>query len=263
MESLYSHLEVPRSRARDLFVNPWSRDISPILLLILLCSLPLQAETLTVGAFSSLPPAAAPPPGWELLTFPKIPRHTRYRLVREGGVTVVRAQSRAAAAALIRRIEIDPRRTPIVRWRWKIGGLIEHSDIRRKDGDDYPARLYLTFAYDPEAMSWGRRLKHQAARLLYGDLPAAALNYVWARRAAPGTIIANAYTDFTRMIVVASGPAGVGRWHTVERNVREDFRRVFGREPPLITGVAIMTDTDDTGASAEAWYGDITFHSAP
>ena len=59
------------------------------------------------------------------------------------------------------------------------------------------------------------------------------------------------------MIVVESGPAKLNTWITEERNVYEDYKRAFGEEPPMISGVAIMTDTDNTGESAEAYYGDI------
>ena len=62
------------------------------------------------------------------------------------------------------------------------------------------------------------------------------------------------------MIVVESGQDQVGRWVAEERNVYEDYRRAFGTEPPMISGLALMTDTDDTAASATAWYGDISFH---
>jgi Protein of unknown function (DUF3047) len=47
-----------------------------------------------------------------------------------------------------------------------------------------------------------------------------------------------------------------------ERNVLDDYRRAFGEEPPPIAGVAVMTDTDDTGASATAWFGDIVLRRA-
>jgi hypothetical protein len=65
------------------------------------------------------------------------------------------------------------------------------------------------------------------------------------------------------MIVVESGPDRVGQWVTEERNVYEDFRRAFGREAPMISGLALMTDTDNTGETATAWYGDISFLSRP
>ena len=65
------------------------------------------------------------------------------------------------------------------------------------------------------------------------------------------------------MIVVESGPAKLNTWITEERNVYEDYKRAFGEEPPMISGVAIMTDTDNTGESAEAYYGDILFKKRP
>ena len=43
------------------------------------------------------------------------------------------------------------------------------------------------------------------------------------------------------------------------RNLYQGYKKAFGEEPPLISGVAIMTDTDNTGESATAYYGDILF----
>jgi len=42
-------------------------------------------------------------------------------------------------------------------------------------------------------------------------------------------------------------------------NVLEDYRRAFGEEPPRIRAVAVMSDSDNTGARTVAWYGDIRF----
>jgi hypothetical protein len=44
--------------------------------------------------------------------------------------------------------------------------------------------------------------------------------------------------------------------------MKEDYKQAFGKEPPMISGVAIMTDTDNTGESAIAYYGDIPFKKA-
>jgi hypothetical protein len=57
--------------------------------------------------------------------------------------------------------------------------------------------------------------------------------------------------------VVRSGPAEVGQWLTEERDLYEDYLRLFGQEPPRIAGIAVMTDTDNTGESAVAYYDDI------
>ena len=72
-----------------------------------------------------------------------------------------------------------------------------------------------------------------------------------------GTAVPNPYTEQVHMIVVESGPTKVNAWMTEARNVYEDYKRAFGEEPPMISGIAIMTDTDNTGESAEAYYGDI------
>ena len=66
-----------------------------------------------------------PPPGWEPLVFKKIDRHTRYELVMDDGVVVVKAVSAAAASGLIRKIQIDPLEYPIVEWRWKVNNVRE------------------------------------------------------------------------------------------------------------------------------------------
>lgn len=44
--------------------------------------------------------------------------------------------------------------------------------------------------------------------------------------------------------------------------VYEDYKMAFGEEPLMISGVAIMTDTDNTKEQATAYYGDILFKKA-
>lgn len=153
---------------------------------------------------------------------------------------------------------------PWLQWRWKIAHLLEKGDVHSQQGDDYPARLYITFAYDPTRLSIFQKLKYEAVKLLYGDYPPlAAINYIWDGRTPAGTIVPNAYTDRVRMIVVESGSARLNQWVTETRNLYEDYRQAFGEEPPPISGVAIMTDTDNTGESATAHYGDIVFKKDP
>ena len=212
-----------------------------------------------VGKFSLDQPGTGLPGGWKPLTFKKIPKQTEYVLVKEGEQVVVKAVSEASASGLTKEIAINPKDYPIVRWRWKIENLLQHSDVSRKDGDDYPARLYITFAYDPDHVSFGKKLKYKAGRAIFGDIPIGALNYIWETKTPVGTIIENAYTDFAQMIVVESGSSKVGLWVEEERNIYEDYKKAFGEEPPLINGVAIMSDTDNTKERAVAFYGDIEF----
>lgn len=218
-----------------------------------------SSTVLDVGKFSSNPSGAALPDGWKPLTFKKIPKLTVYELVKDGGSVVVKATSEASASGLIKEIKIDPKAFPIVRWRWKVENLLKNSDVSRKGGDDYPARLYITFEYDPDKVSFGKKLKFKAGQAILGNIPIAALNYIWETKTPAGTIVENAYTDFAQMIVVESGPKKVGMWVEEERNIYEDYKKAFGAEPPMINGVAIMSDTDNTKERATAYYGDIEF----
>ena len=221
------------------------------------------ADSIQVGAFSAEAPGAPLPSPWQPLVFKNIPSQTRYDLVSRDGVTVLEARAENAASGVARTLDIDPKKHPILRWRWKVANLIEKSDPTRKSGDDYPARLYITFRQDPSRGGALDRAWSALGRALYGvEPPFAGINYIWERALPKGTVVPNAHTDRVRMIVLESGPDQVGRWVAEERNVYEDYRRAFGAEPPLISGIALMTDSDNTGASATAWYGDISFHRA-
>ncbi len=214
---------------------------------------------LEVARFSAGQPGPGLPEGWKPLTFKKIPKLTTYEVVKDGEHVVVKATSDASASGLTKEVKIDPKEFPVVRWRWKVDNLLKNSDATRKDGDDYPARLYITFEYDPDKVSFGKKLKYNVGQLFFGDIPIGAINYVWETKTPVGTIIDNAYTDFVKMVVVESGPQKIGMWVDESRNIYEDYKRAFGEEPPLINGVAIMSDTDNTKERVTAYYGDITF----
>jgi len=212
-----------------------------------------------VARFSAAGEGAGTPPNWEPLIFPKIEKHTDYALIKDDNTVVVKATSNAAASGLTRKLEVDLKKYPVMHWRWKVDNVIRKSDVNSKAGDDYAARIYVTFAYEPDKVSFGKKIKYKAGRALLGDIPIAAINYIWESKTPKDTIVDNAYTDFVKMIVIESGEENVGQWMEERRNVYEDYKRAFGAEPPLISGVAIMTDTDNTGESATAYYGDISF----
>jgi hypothetical protein len=212
--------------------------------------------------FSALQ-AGAPLPEWlQPYVFPNQPRHTQFTLVEDEGRTVLRARAQASTSGLIRGLRVDPGRYSVLAWRWKVINLPAKGDIATKAGDDFAARIYLTFDLDPATLSFGDRVRLSLARTIWGDqLPAAALCYVWDGRAPVDTIVPNAYTDRVRMVVADSGGAELGRWVARERDVAADFRRGFGIEPPPINGVIVSADTDNTGETVESYFGDIEFRA--
>ena len=119
---------------------------------------------------------------------------------------------------------------------------------------------YITFEYDPAKLSFFERIKFKAAKVLYGEYPpVGAINYIWESKASEGTMVPNSYTDRFIMIVVESGETKLNTWVQEERNILEDYKKAFGKNPPFISGVAIMTDTDNTKESAITYYGDVIF----
>lgn len=209
-----------------------------------------RAAVLPVLWLAALACAGAAPPhpvarftagdieGWQEKSFNG---HTRY-LSADGGL---RAESRAAASGLYRELAVDLGETPMLIWSWKLGHGLHARDERTRAGDDYPLRVYVVFSGG--LAFWRTR----------------AINYVWASTQPAGAEWPNAFTANARMIALESGPARGGEWIAEARDVRADYRRLFGAEPPPVAAVALMTDTDDTAGEALAWYGDIVFAAAP
>ena len=135
---------------------------------------------LEVGMFSAAEVTESLPVGWEPLTFSEIDRHTHYSLVNAGDKVVVKAVSNQSASGLTRAVTIAPVEYPILKWRWKVDNILQTGDVTTKDGDDYPARIYITFTLDPDRVGYFERLRHVAATAVFGpDVPYRAISYIW------------------------------------------------------------------------------------
>lgn len=222
-----------------------------------------EAEELMVGHFSAIPQDVYPE-GWKPLVFEKIDKHTEYTHILDGTTGVIEADSRQSSSGLIKSIEISPDKWPVISWRWKIDHILQKGDVSKKSGDDYPARIYVTFKYEPDKVSFYEKIKFNIIKLFYGEYPpTSAINYIWANKAEQGLFVDNPYTDRVKMIVIESGSAKQGQWILEKRNIVDDYRKAFNEDPPVISGIAIMTDTDNTQESNKAWYGDIVFTKSP
>ncbi len=221
-----------------------------------------QAAAVPALRFADLAPGA-PLPGWlEPVTFGGNAKPNQFSLVAEEGRTVLRVRSDASASGLARKLRVDPAMQPLLAWRWKASRLVANGRLGAKAGDDFALRLYVTFDLDPATLPLADRMKLSLARAIWGDhLPVAALCYIWDAGAPVGTIAPNAYTDRVRMVVVDSGGAQLGRWVARERDVAADFRAAFGQPAPAVTSVIVSADTDNTGESAESWFGDAAFNA--
>jgi hypothetical protein len=162
---------------------------------------------------------------------------TAYETVTLDGEPALEARCDASASGRFLEREIDLTATPIIEWRWRVDdGLPPVENERAKAGDDFAARLYVV---REGFLPWQSR----------------AVNYVWAATAPAGADWPNPFASQAHMVALQSGPGG--GWRTERRDIRADFARFHGVEADTIDVVAIMTDCDNTGGTARAWYGEI------
>jgi len=191
---------------------------------------------------------------WKPLFFPKIKQHTEYTIEKEGDRSYLRAESDASASGIIFKKEFNVLEYPKVKWRWKISNIYKKGDEKTKAGDDYPIRIYIIFKYEPDAASFGQRIKYGIAKKIYGQYPPhSSLNYIWANRKQKERVITNAYVAEAKMILLEAGDERAGQWVDEEINILEDYRMAFGIDPPAVASIAIMNDSDNTGERSQSY----------
>lgn len=219
----------------------------------------------SIAEFSRAEPGELLPGGWQRVSLSRFKRDTRYQLVRDGdGVTVLQADADQSASVLMKELDIDAVATPWLSWRWMVPDLIAGADNTRHDKEDSPVRLVVAFDGDPEKLDFEERANAVRYKALTGrDMPYATLMYIWENRLPVNEVIESRHSARVQMVVAASGSAGRGKWLHFARNVEQDYRRVYGELPGRIRSIGIMTDTDNTGESTQAFYGDIKFSALP
>jgi hypothetical protein len=213
-----------------------------------------------IAPFSAGKPGAAFPAGWQPQKLSSVKRPTEYKLVDDGGTVVLMAHADGSASGMLHVASFDIKATPVIQWRWKVSGLIEGADNTVATKEDSPARIVIGFDGDRSKLGFRDKTASTLAAAASGrELPYAEIMYIWSNNKPVGTVIENPHTKRIQMIVAASGAGGVGKWTTITRNVYDDFKKAFGEEPGKVTEVALLTDTDNTSANVDAWYGDIRF----
>ena len=166
---------------------------------------------------------------------------TEYRLVGEVPEVSLSARADGSASVLYRDREVRIADTPLLRWSWSVDAVYDGIAETTRDGDDFPARLYVV--------------------VKTGVLPwqTLALNYVWASAVPVGESWESPYTDKARMIAVRSGSGDAGAWVCQTRDVVADFRTHFGVDVDEIDGYAVMVDGDNGARQGQALFGAIDF----
>ena len=227
--------------------------LRPLIRIVSLCVtciiLPLNAAASTIdpdstiGTVSDAPSGAFANGSMEGWTERSFVGNTRYEMVTEADTPVLKGHTQEMASILYREEDVDLLETPVVNWSWKVDRVFSDTNEQTKDGDDFPARLYVV------------------AQTGFLPWETMAINYVWSSHLPIGEFWANPYTDKAKMIVMDSGELNVGRWVAHSRNVAEDFMTLFDTEIDEINGFAVMVDGDNSKQESVAWFGEISFSS--
>ena len=170
---------------------------------------------------------------------------TGYRVIEREGTQLLQASAQQQASAKYLEREIDLGKTPYLHWCWQVSGIYKGLDETQKSGDDYPPRVYV--ARKTGLLPW----------------QVESVNYVWASSQPAGADWPNAFTSRAQLLALQSGKARVGEWVAEVRDIRGDYQRLFGSSPDSIDGLALMSDGDNTGGNATAWFTQLGFSASP
>ena len=216
----------------------------------------LPQDPVWVGKFTG---SGEPPAPWLVVPIAGA-KPTTFRLGTVANSPAIEARVDSSMALLARPIKVDLEQTPILCWRWWIQGVVAKGDIRKKNGNDFAARVYVSFDMPDSALSAMVRMKLGMARRMLGiPLPDAALTYVWDNRNPVGFAARSPYTDRQQLIVAQSGNDRVGQWVPERVDVAADFARAFAGKPGHPVGLAISADGDNTKSIGRAAFTDIHF----
>ena len=164
-------------------------------------------------------------------------------VVEDGGKRVAHLKSRNEGSTISKEVKgkVDLKATPILEWSWKAVALPKGGNSCAKATDDQAVQVYTAWPRFPEAVR---------SRII---------GYVWDTTQPVGTICKSEKTGTVTYVVLRSGPADVGKWLTEQRNVREDFKKIYGADPDNPGAVSISIDSNDTNSYAESFVGAIVF----
>ncbi len=208
--------------------------------LILAAAAPLTAgDRLVIDDFSSARPGTVPA-SWsphKSLWGGAAKAPSVLTIKEENGNSYLAADSAGDSVTLSKPFRWNMKRYPVLSWRWRARKLPAGGNERKKKTNDSAAGVYVCF----------RGLS---------PLPYC-LKYVWSASLPVGTSLPSPYRKASRILVLRSGPEGLGEWLEEKRDLAADYAKVFGRPPEKDpVGIAVLTDSDDTRSSAAADYDD-------
>ena len=168
---------------------------------------------------------------------------TTYSLGMNENGSFLRAEAKGTASGLGKKVKIDLRKTPFINITWKIEKDLKGIDERSKKGHDYAARVFV--------------VKKTGLTPLSNKV----VNYVFSSNNSTNEFWRSPYTKSSIDYVLSTTKENLNEWVTVKANVKEHFKKLHDLNVDELTGLAIMTDTDQTDIKAISYYQNIYFSS--
>ncbi len=217
-----------------------------------------------ITRFSDMPAGElAKESGWQHQPVKNVPPN-KGEIVGEAGRRYLLVTSSSSGSAWGHKVPVALARSKQLAWQWLIRGGPNQSALGSKSTDDFAARVFVLFNYPLSKVPFGRRLAIRLARLIYDNVPAAAICYVWIPGEQPERMLESPYTSRLQMIVAGTAPAN-GEWQRQSRDIAADFQRAFGAEfgegMAPIDAIVLSADTDQTGGRVEAGFSNLSLGS--
>jgi len=197
-----------------------------------------EATSVRVDNWDAYPPAPLDLSGaWRRYPSESRPFKQPPAIAFDDGRPVLHLATAGEAMRVGRAVTVDLRRAPWLTWEWKPLALPEGGDVRDRKRNDQVGRVMVVFE--------GMR----------------GIAYVWDTTAPVGTEVEpDGFEIFQRaLIVVRSGPDGLGRWHRERRNVASDHRRIWDEAPRPVKLVTLESHSNDTDTRTAVRFGSVRF----
>ena len=168
---------------------------------------------------------------------------TKYSVGRNENGGFLRAEAMGTASGLGKKVKIDLSKTPFINITWKIEKDLKGIDEKSKKGHDFAARVFVVKKTGMTALS------------------NKAVNYVFSSNNSINEFWRSPYTKSSIDYVLSTTKENLNEWVTVKANVKEHFKKLHNLNVEELTGVAIMSDTDQTDIKTISYYQNIYFSS--
>jgi hypothetical protein len=157
-----------------------------------------------------------------------------YSIQEMDGLRFLRALAKGLGIQAAKQYEWDSKAYPMLAWSWRPVEFPAGSDERQAKTNDSAVSVYAVFPHSPMSVK--------------------SLKYIWSAVVPVGTRLSSS-GGLTQVLVIRNGTDRKGSWTEERVNIFEDYKKLFNEtETPKASGIAVLTDSDDTKSTARGDY---------